>query len=224
MRDTVTVPPSMVYVVDDDDAVRASLKLLLRSAGWRTECFASAQAFLEEYTPDSSGCLVLDLRLPGINGLELQQELRRRGVELPILLISGHGDVAIAVEAMKFGAFDFIQKPFLDQTLLDSVRRAINVDANRRRALCTHGDLRRRFQTLTARENQVLALIVDGCTNKFIAATLDMSERTVEVHRARLMEKLEARSLAQLVRMALQLGVAAFDSRGSEIPDGAWEG
>ena len=197
---------STVFVVDDDEGVRRSLALLLGSVGYRVSASASARQFLNDYDPHRSGCLVLDVRMPEMSGLELQRELNQKGAALPVIFITGHGDVPMAVEAMKHGAFDFIQKPFRDQDLLDRVNRALQLDASHRAELVHRDELVRRRDSLTPREHEVMDLIVEGKANKVIAQDLSMSERTVEIHRSRVMEKMGARSVAQLVRMSIELG------------------
>ena len=192
-----------VFVVDDDDAVRKSLRFLFKSLGLSADCYATAQEFLASYRPERPGCLVLDVRMPGTSGLELQQELNLRGAMLPVIFITGHGDIPMAVQAMQQGAFDFLQKPFRDQDLLDRVQRALAKDAANRQAHQDVETLRRRFAELTPREREVLKLMVAGQSNKTMASKLGLSQRTVEIHRARVMEKTGANSLAQLVRMAL---------------------
>ena len=204
---TVNVRPS-IFVVDDDSAVRDSLKLLLRSVGQAVETFGSGQEFLDGYNDDRAGCLVLDIRMPGMSGLELQQKLNERHSILPIIFITGHGDVPMAVEAMQAGAVDFIQKPFRDQDLIDRINQALEKDNNNRAALGERNDIRRRLETLTPREREVLDLVVHGKANKVIAGDLKLSQRTVEIHRARVMEKMQASSLAHLVRMVLEVGQA----------------
>lgn len=199
------LPPATVFVVDDDDAVRNSLRWLLKSVGFPVTLFASAQEFLSAYQTDHPGRLVLDIRMPGMSGLELQRHLSLRGAIIPIVFITGHGDVPMAVDAMQQGAFDFLQKPFRDQDLIDRVQRAFEKDATSRRALAEVDRIREHFESLTAREREVLALVTSGKANKVIAAELDVSPRTVEIHRARVMEKMEAPSLAALVRMVLDL-------------------
>ena len=194
-----------VFVVDDDSAVRDALKLLLRSVGHPVETFASGQDFLESYPDDQPGCLVLDIRMPGMSGLELQQHLNARHSLLPIIFITGHGDVPMAVEAMQAGAMDFIQKPFRDQDLLDRINQALDKDASNRAALSERNAIRKRLETLTPREREVMDLVVDGKANKVIAGDLNLSQRTVEIHRARVMEKMQATSLAHLVRMVLEV-------------------
>jgi two-component system response regulator FixJ len=206
----------IVFVVDDDDAVRNSLRLLLKSASLSTTAFASAQEFLAGWTADQHGCLVLDVRMPGMSGLELQEELNRRGAIIPVIFISGHADVPMAVEAIQHGAFDFLQKPFSDQDLIDRIQRALAADADNRRALQQLDELRTRYASLTPREQEVLVLVTDGRANKVMAGDLGVSQRTIEIHRARVMEKMGARSVAQLVRMTLDLGIggaSATDSR-----------
>jgi FixJ family two-component response regulator len=198
---------AVVFVVDDDDAVRNSLRLLLKSAGFPTTVLASAQDFLANWKDDQPGCLVLDVRMPGVSGLELQEELNRRGAIIPVIFISGHADVPMAVEAIQHGAFDFLQKPFGDQDLIDRIQRALAADADNRRLLEQRDELRRRYATLTPREQEVLVLVTDGRANKVMAGDLGVSQRTIEIHRARVMEKMGARSVAQLVRMTLDLGL-----------------
>jgi two-component system, LuxR family, response regulator FixJ len=197
-----------IFVVDDDTAVRDALKLLLRSVGQAVETFGSAQEFLDAYCEDRPGCLVLDIRMPGMSGLELQQKLNEKHSILPIIFITGHGDVPMAVEAMQAGAVDFIQKPFRDQDLIDRINQALEKDTSNRAALGERNDIRRRLETLTPREREVLDLVVHGKANKVIAGDLKLSQRTVEIHRARVMEKMQASSLAHLVRMVLEVGQA----------------
>jgi len=194
-----------VFVVDDDAPVRDGLKLLLRSVGHRVETCASAQEFLDLYTDDRPGCLVLDVRMPGMSGLDLQERLNERRAILPIIFITGHGDVPMAVEALQAGALDFLQKPFRDQELLDRIARALEKDASNRRELVELKQIAARFAELTPRERAVMDLVVQGKANKVIAGDLDISQRTVEIHRARVMEKTQAGSLAHLVRMVLRL-------------------
>lgn len=194
-----------VYVVDDDDAVRSSLRLLLKSVGLPTVAHASAQEFLATWDDEQPGCLVLDVRMPGMSGIELQSELNQRGAIIPVIFISGHGDIPMAVEAIQHGAFDFLQKPFRDQELIDRVQRALTSDAEHRQLLQQRETLRHRFDSLTPREQEVLQLVTQGKANKVMAGDLGVSQRTVEIHRARVMEKMGAQSLAQLVRMVLEL-------------------
>jgi two-component system, LuxR family, response regulator FixJ len=208
MRGTVSNARPTIFVVDDDAAVRDALKLLLRSVGQAVETFGSGQEFIDAYSEDRPGCLVLDIRMPGMSGLELQQKLNERHSILPIIFITGHGDVPMAVEAMQAGAVDFIQKPFRDQDLIDRINQALEKDNNNRAALGERNDIRRRLETLTPREREVLDLVVHGKANKVIAGDLKLSQRTVEIHRARVMEKMQASSLAHLVRMVLEVGQA----------------
>ena len=208
MRGPSNLARPTIFVVDDDAAVRDALKLLLRSVGHAVETFGSAQEFLDAYGEDRAGCLVLDIRMPGMSGLELQQKLNEKHSILPIIFITGHGDVPMAVEAMQAGAVDFIQKPFRDQDLIDRINQALEKDSSNRAALGERNDIRRRLGTLTPREREVLDLVVHGKANKVIAGDLKLSQRTVEIHRARVMEKMQASSLAHLVRMVLEVGQA----------------
>ncbi|HTL21575.1 MAG TPA: response regulator transcription factor [Steroidobacteraceae bacterium] len=194
-----------VFVVDDDEGVRNSLRFLLKSVGLNTRALASAGEFLEEYKHNQPGCLVLDVRMPGMSGIELQQQLNLRGATLPVIFITGHGDIPMAVEAMQQGAFDFLQKPFRDQDLIDRIQRALERDARNRTALAQHARIRERLESLTPREREVLTLMTRGKPNKVMAAELGVSQRTVEIHRARVMEKTGADSLAHLVRMVMDL-------------------
>lgn len=196
--------PATVFVVDDDEAVRTSLRLLLKSVGLPVETYAAAQEFLEQFDPDRAGCLVLDIRMPGMSGLELQQQLNDRHSIMPIVFITGHGDVPMAVEAMQAGAVDFIQKPFRDQDLIDRINRALEKDREMRGQLKERDEIRRRMSQLTPREREVLELVTQGKANKVIAGDLNVSQRTVEIHRARVMEKMGANSLAHLVRMVIE--------------------
>jgi FixJ family two-component response regulator len=192
-------------VIDDDEAVRSSLKLLLRSVKLPVTVYSSAQEFLPKYMVDQPGCLIVDVRMPGMSGLELQQQLNLRGAMVPVIFITGHGDISMAVEAMRQGAFDFIPKPFRDQDLLDRVQKALEKDAKNRREISQTGRIKKQFETLTPREREVLELVTSGKPNKVMAADLGVSQRTIEIHRARVMEKMGANSLAQLVRMVLGL-------------------
>jgi len=192
-----------VFIVDDDEAVRSSLRMLIRSVGLQARAFGLANEFLEAYDPGLPGCVVLDVRMPGMSGMEMQQELNRRGATIPVVFITGHGDVPMAVEAMQHGAFDFLQKPFRDQDLLDRVQRALERDAQTRAAFTARTTIRERIRSLTPRELEVMRLVTMGKANKVIGAELGVSQRTVEIHRAHVMEKMQANSLAALVRMAL---------------------
>jgi two-component system, LuxR family, response regulator FixJ len=194
-----------VFVVDDDEGVRNSLRFLLKSVGLATRTLACASEFLESYKPSQPGCLVLDVRMPGMSGLELQQQLNLRGAVIPVIFVTGHGDIPMAVEAMQQGACDFLQKPFRDQDLIDRIQRALERDARSRAALDEHARIRARLDSLTPREREVLALMTRGKPNKIMAAELGVSQRTVEIHRARVMDKSGAASLAQLVRMVMDL-------------------
>jgi two-component system response regulator FixJ len=190
-----------VFVVDDDAAARGSLRMLLKSLGLQAVAYESGTAFLADFDPEQPGCLVLDVRMPGMSGPELQQQLNARGAILPVIFITGHGDVAMAVEAMRHGAFDFLQKPFRDQELLDRVQRSLKRDAAHRAELARLHEIRDRLESLTPREREVLALLSRGSPNKVMAHELGISQRTIEIHRARIMEKMHAPSLAHLVRM-----------------------
>jgi two-component system, LuxR family, response regulator FixJ len=194
-----------VFIVDDDEAVRNSLQLLVKSIGLNGTSMGSAREFLGGYDPRQPGCLILDVRMPGMSGLELQQQLNLRGAVIPVIFITGHGDIPMAVEAMQHGAFDFLQKPFRDQDLIDRVQRALEADRKNRIELGERTRIRERRNSLTPREREVLTLVSSGKANKITAAELGLSQRTVEIHRARVMEKMGASSLAQLVRMVLDL-------------------
>lgn len=200
---TAAEPRPIVYVVDDDAGVRSAVALLLKSMGQPSATFGSAWEFLAAYEPDQPGCVLLDVRMPGMSGLELQGELNRRGVLLPVIFITGHGDVPMAVEAMQHGAFDFLQKPFKDHDLTGRIRRALAHDRELREKIGRKTQIRARLARLTPRERQVLRLVADGKPNKVMAAELGVSQRTVEIHRAHVMRKMGASSLAQLVRMML---------------------
>ncbi|CAN5265830.1 response regulator transcription factor [soil metagenome] len=193
---------AIVFVIDDNSAMRASVESLLRSVGHAVQSFHSAQDFLAAERHDGPGCLVLDVRLPGLSGLEFQRELIRMGAGLPIVFITGHGDVQMSVAAMKAGAIEFITKPFRDKDLLDAVHKGLAMDGDRRQRTKAINQLRARFETLTPREREILPLVASGLMNKQIAAALQLSEITVKVHRAQVMLKLQATSLADLVRMS----------------------
>jgi len=198
----------MVFVVDDDDGVRRALANLFHSVDLNVQVFGSAAELLQSKLPDVASCLVLDIRLPGLSGLDLQIELAKAGIRIPIIFVTGHGDIPMTVRAMKGGAIDFLTKPFRDQDLLDSVATAIGRDRRRREEEKTISDLRALFETLTQREREVLAMVATGLMNKQIAAELGVAEITVKVHRGRVMKKMGARSLADLVRMAEAVGIA----------------
>jgi FixJ family two-component response regulator len=195
-----------VFVVDDDTSVRTALKRLIQSVGFQVETFDSAQAFLKHGFHDGPACLVLDVRMPGMSGIELQQQLTRVGLGMPIVFITGHGNIPMSVKAMKAGAVDFIEKPFEDQKLIDAINTAIKKNKKFRTEQAEINDLQRRVDSLTPREHEVFILVVSGMLNKQIAFDLGMSEKTVKVHRARVMDKMKAKSLADLVRMAEKAG------------------
>lgn len=192
-----------VFIVDDDDAVRDSLGLLMKSVGLKARAFDSAESFLDYYRPDKMGCLVLDIRMPGMSGIELQRELASQKSELPIIFITAHGDIPMAVEAVRNGALDFVQKPFDDKALVEKIEKALSEGLQKQEDHLERAEIRRRATTLTTREREVMSQVVQGKANKVIAGDLGVSQRTVEIHRARVMEKMQAGSLAQLVRMVL---------------------
>ncbi len=197
----------VVFVVDDDQAMRSSLEWLIESVGMKVETYASADEFLDSYYPGRAGCLLLDVRMPGMSGLELQAYLAKEQIKIPVIIITGHGDVGMAVRAMKAGAVDFIEKPFHDEDLLASIRVALDFDQEQRRLQAQRAELAARLAQLTPREHEVMELVTEGRSNRDIAAALGVSAKTVEAHRARVMEKMRASSLAELVRMALVAGV-----------------
>jgi two-component system response regulator FixJ len=201
--------PPVVFIVDDDEAVRGSLRLLLKSVGLTPNAMGSAREFLTRYDSTQPGCLVLDVRMPEMSGLELQEQLNLQGAVIPVIFITGHGDVPMAVEAMQAGAFDFLQKPFRDQDLIDRIQRALEKDRSNRTALTERSAIRDRLESLTPREREVLTMVASGKANKVMASDLGVSQRTVEIHRARVMEKMGASSLAQLVRMVMDLDSGA---------------
>ncbi len=201
----MTDKPATVFIVDDDQEVRQALALLMESVGLRVETFESGNDFLQQFDPDRPGCMILDVRMPGMSGLELQARLAAEIVHPPVIIITGHGDVPMAVRAVQAGAVDFIEKPFNDQALLDSVHRALDLDARKRGRASKLAEIRSRLQTLTPREQEVMKLVVAGKRNKVIALELSVSQSTVEAHRARVMEKMEARSLSDLMRMVLSV-------------------
>jgi two-component system response regulator FixJ len=198
----LTLAP-VVFVVDDDPAMRDSLRWLIESTGVQVETFPDAQTFLARIRPELPGCLVLDVRMPGMSGLDLQAELTRRGIGLPTIVLTGHAEVPMAVRAVKAGAIDFIEKPFSDQLLLDRVGQGIEMDREARESRARRADVLRRLSLLTQREREVLDLVVGGRANKEIAATLGLSTKTVEVHRSHVMDKMRASSVAELVRLVL---------------------
>lgn len=197
----------IVFVVDDDPSMRKALANLFRSVGLRAEVFGSARELLESELPDVASCLVLDIRLPGPSGLDFQAELAKTNIQIPIIFMTGHGDIPMTVKAMKAGAIDFLTKPFRDQDMLDAVATAIERDRTRRKDQKAVAELRAVFETLTTRERDVFALVASGLMNKQIAAEIGLAEITVKIHRGHLMRKMGARSLADLVRMAEMLGI-----------------
>ena len=196
---------AIVFVVDDDSSIREGIKSLLSLAGLRVETFASAHEFLRNERPDLPGCVVLDVELPGLSGLDLQRELAAHGIKLPIIFITGYGDIPMSVRAMKAGAMEFLTKPFRDQDLLDAIQQALDRDRAARRHSKEIAELRKRFDALTSREREVMSLVVAGWLNKQIGFELKISEITVKIHRGRVMEKMGAQSLAELVRMTERL-------------------
>ena len=200
-------PQEVVFVIDDDASMRTSLSSLFRSVGLKVEVFDSAADFLKAGRPDAASCLVLDVRLPGVSGLDFQAELAKANIQIPIVFITGHGDIPMTVKAMKAGAVEFLTKPFREQDLLDAVRLGLERDRTRRAGEAILSELRGRFEALTSREQEVMAFVTSGLMNKQIAADLGVSEITVKVHRGNVMRKMVAKSLADLVRMADVLGI-----------------
>jgi len=206
-----------VYIVDDDKAVRDSLTDLVDSVELNAKNYANARDFLMNFSPEDSGCLVLDIRMPGMSGLELQEELNRRDAVLPIIFITAHGDVPMAVKAMRLGALNFIQKPFRNQELLDCINQALNTYDQKHESQQEYQTVLEHINKLTPREREVMKMIVDGKANKVIAIDLGLSQRTIEVHRANVMEKLQARSLAELVRIVTHAGHANIQHQTAAV-------
>jgi two-component system response regulator FixJ len=196
-----------VFVIDDDPSVCRALRLLMESVGLNIETYSSAQAFLDAYNPAKWGCIVLDVRMPGVGGLDLQDILHQRGIRVPVIFITGHGDVPTSVRAFKGGAEDFIQKPFDDQTLLDAIQRGIRKDRESRNEDAKRAEILSRVESLTRREREVFGLVVTGMPNREIASRMGISEKTVKTHRARVMEKMQAASLPELVLLAETVGI-----------------
>ena len=203
----MTLSEAVVFVVDDDKLIRDSLEHLIKSVGLKVETFSSAQAFLDTDLPNNPGCLVLDIRMPGMSGLDLQDELEKRDFSTPIIFITGHGTVPMSVRAMKAGAVDFLQKPFEDQELLDTIHHAIEQNRHTRLKLTEIKEIEQRIKSLTSREHEILAFVAAGILNKQIAYDLKMSENTVKTHRARIMRKMEVESFAELVRATEKIGM-----------------
>jgi FixJ family two-component response regulator len=205
----MTEQPPLVVIVDDDQSFRTFLIRLIESVGMKTAAFASAEEFLRTRPPETAACLIVDVQMPGLSGLDLQRELKNSGHELPIIFITGHGDIPMSVQAMKAGAVSFLSKPLRNQDLLDAVREAINLNSEARRRRVEVAGLRARYESLTAREREVFALVATGLLNKQIAMQLGTTERTVKAHRGQMVQKMQADSVADLVRMADKLGIAS---------------
>jgi FixJ family two-component response regulator len=207
---------AIVFVVDDDPSIREAIKSLINLVGVRVETFGTAQEFLRTKRPDLPGCVVLDVELPGLSGLELQRELAAHGIKLPIIFITGYGDIPMSVRAMKAGATEFLTKPFRDQDLLDAIQQALERDRAARRHLKEIAELRKRFDELTSREREVMSLVVAGWLNKQIGFELKISEITVKIHRGRVMGKMGAQSLAELVRMTERLELSTMRGQSAK--------
>jgi FixJ family two-component response regulator len=197
----------VVFVIDDDPAIRAAIKRLLEAVGLRVQTFATGHEFFSSELPDVPACMVLDVRLPGRSGLDLQREMAEKGIRIPVIFITGHGDIPMSVQAMKAGAVEFLTKPFRDQELLDAISQAIERDRAARAARAEVAEISGHLDSLTPREHEVMKMVVAGLLNKQIAAELGISEKTIKVHRGHVMQKMKAESLAQLVRMADRLGI-----------------
>jgi len=208
-----------VFIVDDEEAIRDSLCMLMKSVGFKHEAYHNAQQFLDNYDVENPGCLLLDIRMPGISGLELQTKMKEMSLDLPIIFITGHGDVTMAVEAMKKGAVDFFQKPFRDQELLDRIDQIFEKTQCKQHERVEHQQALSRLETLTTREHEVMTLVIAGSGNKKIAAELGISQRTVEIHRAHVMQKMHAHSVAQLVKMCFILEHCKQCQRPSNCTD-----
>jgi FixJ family two-component response regulator len=211
-------PKATVYVVDDDPSVRAAVKRLIESTGLPVQAFATAREFLNSKRPDTPGCLILDVCLPGLTGLDLQRELTAEGLHLPVIFLTGHGDIPMTVQALKAGAVEFLTKPFRNQDLLQAVGQAVEQDCTARQQRAKLAQLRERYDRLTAREHDVLELVVSGMLNKQIARELGTSEVTVKRHRGQMMEKMQAKSVADLVRMTDKLGISPLPGARSDAP------
>ena len=201
------IPRQIVFVIDDDASMRDAVSRLLNAVGLTVQTFASAREFLAGKLPDVPGCAVLDVRLPGLSGLDLQREMVERGIHIPVIFITGHGDIPMSVQAMKAGAVEFLTKPFRDQDLLDAVRAGIQLDRQERKERAELAELRDGLRQLTPREREVMSLVVAGLLNKQIALRLGTSEKTIKIHRSHVMQKMRADSLADLVRMSQKLGI-----------------
>ena len=204
---TAKAPSQLVFVIDDDASMRDAISRLLQAVGLTVQTFASAKEFLNKKLPDVPACVVLDVRLPGLSGLDLQREMVERGIHIPVIFITGHGDIPMSVQAMKAGAVEFLTKPFRDQDLLDAVRSGIQLDRKARKERAELAELREGHQQLTQREREVMSFVVTGLLNKQIALRLGTSEKTIKIHRSHVMQKMHADSLAELVTMSQKLGI-----------------